>query len=253
MATRRKKIPSSVEQDVLFKSKRRCALCFHLLGKSSPEIGQIATLDISAGNVSEDNLVFLCLDHHAQYDSKSSGGKNFTVQEVRAARSELYSAVKKEESQYSAESSDPRAFEDKVTEYIREQFIERLGDHFALHRNMILEGRSGVSYEVDIATRFRIGDLTFFTIFEVKYRRMLATPSDILEFSARMKDLGADKGVFVSATGLSAGAARLARANGISVIQQNPSSGALEPVIAKDDRDEPDLRARLKNGPRKND
>jgi hypothetical protein len=253
MATRRKKIPSSVEQDVLFKSKRRCALCFHLLGKSSPQIGQIASLDVSAGNASEDNLVFLCLDHHAQYDSRWTRGKNFTVQEVRAARSKLYAAVKKEESQYSAESSDPRAFEDKVADYIREQFIERLGDHFALHRNTIYEGRSGVAYEVDIATRFSIGDLTFLTIFEVEYRRMLATPSDILEFIARMKDLGADKGVFVSAAGLSTGAVRLARANGISVIQQNPSSGALEPVIAKDDGDEPDIQVRPKSGPRKDD
>ena len=55
--------------------------------------GQIAHLDGDRSNSSVDNLAFLCLVHHDQYDSRTSQSKNLTIEEVKAYRSELYDQV----------------------------------------------------------------------------------------------------------------------------------------------------------------
>lgn len=89
----RKAIPVDIETAVLLKSARRCALCFHLSGDLNEKIGQIAHLDKDPSNSAEDNLVFLCLEHHTLFDSKTSQHKNYTIQEVKAARTSLYEAI----------------------------------------------------------------------------------------------------------------------------------------------------------------
>jgi hypothetical protein len=55
--------------------------------------GQIAHLDQDPANSAEDNLAFLCIEHHSLYDSKTSQHKNYTNQEVKKARTALYEAV----------------------------------------------------------------------------------------------------------------------------------------------------------------
>ena len=89
----RRAIPLDVETSVLFNSARRCPLCFHLNGDLAEKKGQIAHLDQDSSNPAEDNLAFMCLDHHDEYDSKSSQRKNFTEREAKAARTKLYEAI----------------------------------------------------------------------------------------------------------------------------------------------------------------
>ena len=91
----RKKINPAVEARVLSSSARRCCLCFHLDQDLGEKNGQIAHVDQNRTNGVEDNLAFLCLDHHAEYDSKTSQRKNYTAREVKLARAKLYSAVAK--------------------------------------------------------------------------------------------------------------------------------------------------------------
>jgi hypothetical protein len=86
----RKPIPSDVETAVLAKSARRCVLCFHLDSDLKEKIGQIAHLDGTPSNAAEDNLAFMCLPHHSLFDSTTSQHKNYTIPEVKAARSRLY-------------------------------------------------------------------------------------------------------------------------------------------------------------------
>ena len=89
----RKRTPGPTELSVLDKSRRRCALCFQLVGDLSEKRGQIAHLDGDPANVVEDNLAWLCLEHHSLYDSTTSQHKNYTMAEVKAARSRLYSFI----------------------------------------------------------------------------------------------------------------------------------------------------------------
>src|SRR5271157_681818 len=106
----RKRIPIEIETAVLEKSARRCSLCFHLsLSRDFTEkLGQIAHLDGDPSNCVEDNLAWMCLDHHTQFDSTTSQHKNYTVPEVKAARSRLYEAIIQER-HASADSPEPQA------------------------------------------------------------------------------------------------------------------------------------------------
>jgi hypothetical protein len=82
-------IPSEVIAEVLVTSRRRCCICFALANDSQEKKGQVAHLDRDSSNNSIQNLVFLCLEHHDQYDSRTSQSKGFTVEEVRHYRAQL--------------------------------------------------------------------------------------------------------------------------------------------------------------------
>src|SRR5688500_9244626 len=85
----RQNIPSQVQTQVLTRCRRRCSVCYGLNRDVSIKKGQIAHLDQDSSNCAIDNLVFLCFDHHDQFDSTTSQSKNLTQSEVRHYRDEL--------------------------------------------------------------------------------------------------------------------------------------------------------------------
>ena len=91
---RRRRIPAATETSVLLNSARRCTLCHHLTGDLREKHGQIAHLDGDAANNAEDNLAFMCLEHHSLYDSKTSQHKNYSIAEIKRVRARLYRAVR---------------------------------------------------------------------------------------------------------------------------------------------------------------
>jgi hypothetical protein len=93
----RRPIPREITPRVLDQSRRRCALCFRLEGDLTEKHGQIAHLDGNRDNCSEDNLAFLRMTHHNLYDSTTSQHKNYTIDEVKAARERLYEAIARNE------------------------------------------------------------------------------------------------------------------------------------------------------------
>jgi len=86
----RKRVSKETEQQVLLKSRRRCCLCFWLEGVDEVQKGQIAHLDQNNQNAQEGNLVFLCFDHHDEYDGTTRIAKGLTEAEVKTWRDELY-------------------------------------------------------------------------------------------------------------------------------------------------------------------
>ncbi|HEX7092316.1 MAG TPA: hypothetical protein VF205_01460, partial [Nitrospiraceae bacterium] len=89
----RKTVPQETQVEVLAACRRRCAVCFGLIRDTGIKPGQIAHLDRDAANPSFDNLVFLCLVHHDQFDSKTSQSKGLTSDEVLRFRQELTTAI----------------------------------------------------------------------------------------------------------------------------------------------------------------
>ncbi|MBY0354538.1 MAG: hypothetical protein K2Q12_02270 [Rickettsiales bacterium] len=89
----RKKTPTPTETAVLTKGARRCPVCYHLYGDLEVKLGQIAHLDQNPANTKEDNLAFLCMPHHSEYDSKTSQHKNYTHAEIIELRSRLYVVI----------------------------------------------------------------------------------------------------------------------------------------------------------------
>lgn len=90
---KRKKIPSSIEADVLEKSGRRCCLCYVLDRDYEEKGGQIAHLDGNRNNNAITNLAFLCLPHHNVFDSTTSQSKNYSTAEVKRYRKSLEEIV----------------------------------------------------------------------------------------------------------------------------------------------------------------
>ncbi|MGH7224284.1 MAG: hypothetical protein ACRELF_13720 [Gemmataceae bacterium] len=89
----RKRVPDDIQQRVLDRSRRRCALCIHFDNDWDQKEGQLAHLDRDPSNFAEDNLVFLCLPHHDDYDTKRRQTKNLTIHEAKTARDRLYKFI----------------------------------------------------------------------------------------------------------------------------------------------------------------
>jgi hypothetical protein len=87
---KRKRVADAIQAEVLVKSRRRCCVCFGLGKDDQVKQGQLAHLDQDRTNNGEENLVFLCLAHHDQFDSRTSQSKNLTQTEVERYRQELY-------------------------------------------------------------------------------------------------------------------------------------------------------------------
>ncbi len=79
-----------IEKDVLTASRRRCCLCVFLDNRNDVRKGQIAHLNRDPGDSRFENLVYLCLEHHDEYDSQTSQSKALVLEEVRDYRDRLY-------------------------------------------------------------------------------------------------------------------------------------------------------------------
>lgn len=89
----RPRLAKDLEASVLLQSRRRCCICYGLRRDAGVKRGQIAHLDRSRENNRPDNLVFLCLEHHDEYDSRTSQSKNLTATEVKVFRAELQGSL----------------------------------------------------------------------------------------------------------------------------------------------------------------
>jgi len=95
MAKRRPSIPTVTQTKLLTQSKRRCCLCFGLKADIEVKEGQIAHLDRNASNNHLENLAWLCLPHHDDYDSIRRQTKRLTPDEVKLYRLQLYEQLSK--------------------------------------------------------------------------------------------------------------------------------------------------------------
>lgn len=116
---KRKKTPPNTETEVLTRSARRCCICFGVQMDASAKKGQIAHLDGNPANTDFDNLVFLCMPHHDEYDSTTRQSKGLTSHEVKAYRTLLYEAIRQLRSDIQP-STKPKTSEPKQDANSRE-------------------------------------------------------------------------------------------------------------------------------------
>ena len=91
---KRAKIPMYLVKRLLVESKRRCCLCVFLRQDWLQKKVQIAHISKDPADTSYDNLVVLCLDHHDEYDSRTSQSKGITPEEVRHYKARLAEAMR---------------------------------------------------------------------------------------------------------------------------------------------------------------
>ena len=88
-------LPTEIRNRVLVDCRRRCCICYGLHRDTKRKRGQIAHLDQNRNNNALDNLAFLCLEHHDEFDGRTSQSKGLTPQEVRQFRKELHEAIER--------------------------------------------------------------------------------------------------------------------------------------------------------------
>lgn len=92
---RRRSLPETTQVQVVATTRRRCALCFGLKGDLSPKVqGQIAHLNQNPEDDRPQNLAWLCLEHHNEYDARYKQSKKLLADEVKQYREELLAALK---------------------------------------------------------------------------------------------------------------------------------------------------------------
>ena len=82
----RPKISEDLASRVLIRCKRRCCLCVYLDYDNNVKRGQIAHINHKPDDNREDNLVFLCLTHHDQYDGQTRLSRKFAADELKYYR-----------------------------------------------------------------------------------------------------------------------------------------------------------------------
>jgi hypothetical protein len=85
----RKRPSQTVQDEVLVACRRKCCLCYCLLDEQGPRKGQIAHLNQKREDDRLENLVWLCFDHHDEFDSTTRQSKGLTAGEIRRHRDRM--------------------------------------------------------------------------------------------------------------------------------------------------------------------
>jgi len=121
----RKRISIDNEVEHLFLSRRRCSLCFGLNNDFKIKRGQLAHIDQDNTNAHFDNLVFLCFDHHDEYDSKTSQSKGLRPNELKRYRNNLYAFINTWDANNKEEQSVPQSQDVKNNTFFIYQLINK--------------------------------------------------------------------------------------------------------------------------------
>jgi hypothetical protein len=86
---KRATLPAMLAAEVITHCRRRCTLCFALHADLTPQKGQVAHIDHDRTNTTLNNLVWLCLAHHDEFDSRGHQTKGYLPAEIQQYKAEL--------------------------------------------------------------------------------------------------------------------------------------------------------------------
>ena len=93
MSGKRRSWPADVQKQVAVASRRRCCLCYYIVGIKDEKKGQLSHIGHDPSRSAFDDAVWLCLEHHDEYDGSTSQSKGLTEGEVRHYRDKLYAEI----------------------------------------------------------------------------------------------------------------------------------------------------------------
>jgi hypothetical protein len=221
MSKSRRTISQEVAENVLLKSKRRCCLCF-VDGNDELRAGAIAHIQPFAkgGTDAEDNFVFLCADHHVEFDRGE-----IDIDKLRMAKARLYQAMGQSTEVIDAGVSKPwQKFEEHVRNVLTRELKNAVKDDISIYSNRVYSGRSGVSHQIDISAELNLAGFKLLIAVDVKYAKRKIGIQDLEQFAGAIQDIAANKGIFVSNTGYSESALRYAKSRGITLVQLSEKS-----------------------------
>lgn len=124
-------------------------MCFGLHNDASIKDGQLAHVNRDAEDSRLENLAFLCLQHHDQYDTRRSQSKGFTEDELLEYRAKLYENFNTEKPPPVAEANLFSEYKNLVPEKWRHIFEDALEFYTYPHRTqsavlITLEGAKSI-------------------------------------------------------------------------------------------------------------
>jgi restriction system protein len=117
----------------------------------------------------------------------------------------------------------PREYEDFLAD-LYGQLSKGLPAEVFLRRKY--SGASGQLYEIDLSIEFLLLGVRYLTLVEAKHYLNRIAVGEVLEFSAKLTDIGAHKGIMVTTSGFQVGAQVIASSRGIALVVVAPGTGA---------------------------
>ena len=140
----------------------------------------------------------------------------------------MYSAVK---------TPKPQEYELFVKTFYERLLSETDGPDLTLHHRKKFRGLSGQNYEFDLAyERLLGGEIRILVLFECKAYSKKVKINDILEFSEKVKDIHAHKGILVTTKGYERGAYVVAKANQIGLAVLRDEAWLGEALATSEDK-----------------
>ena len=96
------------------------------------------------------------------------------------------------------------------------------GRGMTVQKRAKLKGKSGQVHEIDVVVNVELAQIRFLTLIECKLWKDPVGLAEVMVLKQRIDDIGANKGVVVSASGFQQGALTFAKANGIALVICTP-------------------------------
>jgi len=93
------------------------------------------------------------------------------------------------------------------------------GGRSTVTHNRRLVGKSGHKHQIDIFAEITIAEIELRVVVECKFYSQRVGVDDVLEFSTRIQDISAHKGIIVTTVGFQEGALNVARSYGIALVK----------------------------------
>lgn len=93
------------------------------------------------------------------------------------------------------------------------------GGRSRVTHNQHVTGASGHKHQIDVFAEVRVAGITFRIAVECKFYSHRVGVDDVLEFSSRLQDISAHKGIVVTTVGFQEGALHVARSRGIALVK----------------------------------
>ena len=115
---------------------------------------------------------------------------------------------------------DFEKYEELVESLYRAKLIKDIPvENFTTFRHKKYKGTSsGQVYDIDVSAEFKVAGTDFLVIVECKLLKRKVDVGIINELVGRIKDIGANKGIIVTAEGFQEGAIKVAKANRIACV-----------------------------------
>jgi hypothetical protein len=113
----------------------------------------------------------------------------------------------------------PKEYELLVRDLLQARLTsDGLHNQLKMEQNAHFTGKSGHDHQIDVAAEIKLAGIKLLILVECKYYSKVVGIDEVMEFAARIEDIGAHKGIVVTTRGFQKGAFKMAKSKGIALV-----------------------------------